>query len=104
MAAKSKAKSAGKLTGAARTKALKGLDGWAPSEAGDAIFKSFKFDDFIEAFGFMSQIAIIAQAMDHHPEWFNVYNKVDVKLTTHDAGGLTKKDIDLAKEMDARAP
>lgn len=103
MAAKSKAKSAGKLTGAARTKALKGLDGWAPSEAGDAIFKSFKFDDFIEAFGFMSQIAIIAQAMDHHPEWFNVYNRVDVTLATHDADGVTALDVELATFCDAAA-
>ncbi|BCW87410.1 Putative pterin-4-alpha-carbinolamine dehydratase [Alphaproteobacteria bacterium SO-S41] len=93
-----------KLTGAARTKALKKLDGWVLSDEGDAIFKSYKFGDFIEAFGFMTSIAIIAQAMDHHPEWFNVYNKVDVKLTTHDAGGLTANDIALAGEMDARAP
>lgn len=104
MPAKSKPKKPAKLTGAARTKALAKLDDWVLSEEGDAIFKSYKFQDFIEAFGFMSAMAIVAQAMDHHPEWFNVYNKVDVKLTTHDAGGLTLKDIALAQEMDARAP
>ena len=92
-----------KLAAAARTRALKTLPGWLPSEKGDAIFKSFAFKDFAGAFGFMASIAVIAEAMNHHPEWFNVYNKVDVKLTTHDAGGLTRKDIELARAMDARA-
>jgi 4a-hydroxytetrahydrobiopterin dehydratase len=92
-----------KLEGEARTKALKALKGWEEVEGGAAISKTYKFKDFIEAFGFMSSAAIIAQAMDHHPEWFNVYNKVEVTLTTHDSGGLTQNDIDLAKALDERA-
>ena len=65
--------------------------------------KSFKFKTFGQAFGFMTQSALAAEKMDHHPEWFNVYNRVDVKLTTHDAQGLTSLDIDLAKKMDGFA-
>jgi len=92
-----------KLEGDARSAALKTLNGWAEVRDGAAIAKTYKFKDFIEAFGFMSSAAIIAQAMDHHPEWFNVYNKVEVTLTTHDSGGLTRNDIDLARAMDERA-
>lgn len=92
-----------KLEGDARAGALKTLKGWTEARDGAAIAKTYKFKDFIEAFGFMSSAAIIAQAMDHHPEWFNVYGRVDVRLTTHDAGGLTQKDIDLARAMDTRA-
>jgi len=92
-----------KLEGEARAAALKTLKGWTEVKDGAAIAKSYKFKDFIEAFGFMSSAAIIAQAMDHHPEWFNVYNKVEVTLTTHDSGGLTQNDIDLALAMDERA-
>lgn len=89
-----------KLTGAARADALAGLDGWSEVDGRDAIQKSFTFKTFNEAFGFMSRIALVAEKMDHHPEWFNVYNRVDVTLATHDAGGVTAKDIALAKTMD----
>jgi len=92
-----------KLTGAARTDALAELDGWTEAEGRDAIQKSFKFKTFNEAFGFMSRAALVAEKMDHHPEWFNVYNRVDVTLATHDAGGVTEKDIKLAKSMNAFA-
>jgi len=78
------------------------LDGWTGGD--DFITRVFKFDDFAAAFGFMSEIAIHAQAMDHHPEWFNVYNRVDVTLTTHDAGGVTDKDVALAKAMETAFP
>lgn len=77
------------------------LDGWTGGD--DFITKVFKFDDFVEAFSFMTHIAIIAEKMDHHPEWFNVYNRVDVTLTTHDAGGVTEKDVALAKAMEKAA-
>jgi len=79
------------------------LDGWR-SHAGprDAIEKTFKFDDFKSAFAFMTACALAAEQADHHPEWFNVYNRVEVLLTTHDADGVTLKDITLAKFMDAR--
>ena len=77
------------------------LDGWTGGD--DFITKVYRFDDFAQAFGFMTRIAIIADKMDHHPEWFNVYNSVDVTLTTHDAGGLTEKDIILAKAMENAA-
>ena len=76
--------------------ALQKLEGWKKSEAKNAIFKSFKFKNFNEAFAFMTRIALKAEKMDHHPEWFNVYNRVDITLTTHDAGGITSKDINLA--------
>jgi 4a-hydroxytetrahydrobiopterin dehydratase len=66
---------------------------------GEAIAKSFKFENFNEAFGFMTRVALLADKMDHHPEWFNVYNKLDVTLSTHDAGGVTQNDIDMAKAM-----
>lgn len=75
--------------------------GWARAEGRDAITKSYKFKDFIEAFGFMARAALIAEKMAHHPEWFNVYNKVDVTLTTHSKGGVTDLDIKLAAAMDA---
>ena len=77
------------------------LPGWTGGD--DFITKVFKFDDFAAAFGFMSEIAVVAEAMNHHPEWFNVYNRVDVTLTTHDAGGVTEKDVALAKRMEAAA-
>ena len=77
------------------------LDGWTGGD--DFITKVFKFEDFAEAFGFMTRIAIIADRMDHHPEWFNVYNRVDVTLTTHDAGGVTEKDVALARAMEKAA-
>lgn len=77
------------------------LDGWTGGD--DFITKVFKFEDFVSAFGFMTQIAIIAEKMNHHPEWFNVYNRVDVTLTTHDAGGVTDKDVALAEAMEKAA-
>lgn len=77
------------------------LEGWTGGD--DFIKKVFRFEDFAEAFGFMTRIAIIADKMDHHPEWFNVYNRVDVTLTTHDAGGVTDKDIALAEAMEKAA-
>ena len=77
------------------------LEGWTGGD--DFITKVFRFEDFASAFGFMAQIAIIADKMDHHPEWYNVYNRVDVTLTTHDAGGVTQKDIDLALAMEKAA-
>jgi len=92
-----------KLDGAARAEALAALDGWALVEGRDAINKTFQFDDFNAAFGFMSRAALKAEAMDHHPEWFNVWNRVEVTLSTHDAGGLTALDMELANFMDAAA-
>ena len=92
-----------KLTGSARKSALAKLDGWSEVEARDAITKKFMFSDFNEAFGFMSRAALIAEKNDHHPEWRNVYKTVEVVLATHDAGGVTKLDIELAKAMNAIA-
>jgi len=76
------------------------LKGWSAVEGRDAISKSYKFANFNAAFGFMTRVALKADQMDHHPEWFNVYSKVDVTLSTHDAGGVTAKDVELAKFMD----
>lgn len=92
-----------KLDVAARDTALATLDGWTLVDGRDAISKTFTFGDFNAAFGFMSRAALKAEAMDHHPEWFNVWNKVDVVLSTHDAGGLTKLDMELAAFMDGLA-
>jgi 4a-hydroxytetrahydrobiopterin dehydratase len=92
-----------KLEGAARAEALAGLKGWAPVDGRDAIAKSFVFKDFNQAFGFMTRAALVAEKMDHHPEWSNVYRTVDVTLSTHDAGGLTELDVRLAQAMDAIA-
>jgi 4a-hydroxytetrahydrobiopterin dehydratase len=89
-----------KLAGAARTEALRGLAGWSEVENRDAIRKQFQFGTFGEAWGFMSQVALLAEKMDHHPEWFNVYNRVDIVLSTHDAGGLSERDIKLARAID----
>lgn len=83
--------------------ALKDLPGWAAVAGRDAISRSYKFKDFSAAFGFMTRVALKAEQMDHHPEWFNVYSKVDVVLTTHDAGGVTSKDVELARFMEAVA-
>jgi 4a-hydroxytetrahydrobiopterin dehydratase len=92
-----------KLSAAARTAALAGLSGWAEVDGRDAIAKTFTFKDFNEAFGFMSRVALKAEAMNHHPEWCNVWNRVEVTLSTHDAGGLTELDIELAAFMDGAA-
>lgn len=77
------------------------LSGWAAVDGRDAIRKVYKFADFNEAWGFMNRVALKAEQMDHHPEWFNVYNTVDVTLATHDASGVTQLDLDLAQFMDA---
>lgn len=83
---------------------LSTLKGWKKLTERSAIFKSFKFGDFNEAWGFMSRIALLAEKADHHPEWFNVYNKVEVTLTTHDAGGISERDIQMARKIDRIAP
>ena len=82
-------------------KAVAELSGWSEVEGRDAIQKVFKFKDFNDAFGFMSCVALMAEKLDHHPEWSNVYNRVEVVLTTHSAGGVTELDLKLAKFMDA---
>lgn len=92
-----------KLDDKKRSAALATLQGWTPAADRDAITKTFKFKDFNSAFAFMSRVALLAEKMDHHPEWFNVYNTVEVTLTTHDAGGLSQKDIDMAEAMEAYA-
>ena len=89
-----------KLVGARRQAALAELHGWAEVEDRDAIRKTYHFPDFATAWGFMSRVALKAEKMDHHPEWFNVYNRVEVTLSTHDANGLTRRDIELAQRMD----
>ena len=91
-----------KLDPAARGDALAALErtGWQEVEGRDAITKRFVFGNFVEAFGFMSQVALLAEKANHHPEWFNVYKTVDVTLSTHDAGGLSQLDVDLAHKMD----
>ena len=83
--------------------ACEGLAGWSVAEEGDAIQKSFEFENFNEAFAFMTRVALKAEQMDHHPEWMNVYNRVKVRLTTHDADGVTALDVELAKFMDSIA-
>jgi len=92
-----------KLTGSTRKSALAKLDGWSEVEGRDAISKKFAFKDFNEAFGFMARVALIAEKLDHHPEWFNVYNRVEVTLATHDAGGVTERDVKLAEAIDRLA-
>lgn len=92
-----------KLTGAARKAALAPLKHWKKVPGRDAIAKDYRFGDFNEAFGFMTRVAIKADAMDHHPEWSNVYNRVSITLTTHDAGGVSQRDVDLAKFIDSIA-
>ena len=84
--------------------AIAQLQGWAPAEGRDAIVKTFRFEDFNAAFGFMTRTALAAEKLDHHPEWFNVYNRVEVLLATHDADGVTALDVELARIMDAAAP
>ena len=88
-----------KLEKSAVDEALKKLDGWARAEGKDAIFKSFTFKGFSSAWAFMSRVALLAEKMNHHPEWFNVYKRVDVTLTTHDAGGVTALDLEMAEKM-----
>ena len=92
-----------KLDPTARRDAVAMLSGWSDVEGRDAITRNFEFKDFNEAFGFMTRCALMAEKMDHHPEWFNVYNKVEVTLATHDAGGVTELDIRLANFMNQAA-
>ena len=93
-----------RLTGAARQTALRELHGWSEVEDRDAIRKSFHFSDFSEAWAFLSRVALAAEKMDHHPEIFNVYNRVEIALSTHDADGLSERDIRLAHIIDELAP
>ena len=88
-----------KLSPDARKAALARLSGWSEAEGRDAIAKKFTFKDFNAAFGFMTRAALVAEKMDHHPEWFNVYKTVEVTLSTHDAGGVTELDVKLAEAM-----
>lgn len=88
-----------RLSDDAITKALAELPGWQRVEGRHALRKSFKFPDFNAAFAFMTRCALLAEKMDHHPEWFNVYNKLDVILTTHDADGISERDLKMAKAM-----
>jgi 4a-hydroxytetrahydrobiopterin dehydratase len=90
-----------KLTRSEAEAALVELDGWDFDRDGDAIRKIFKFADFSAAWGFMNRVALIAEKSDHHPEWFNVYNKVDITLTTHDAAGLSERDVKMARAIEA---
>jgi 4a-hydroxytetrahydrobiopterin dehydratase len=92
-----------KLTGSARKTALDKLQGWSEVKGRDAISRKFTFEDFNAAFGFMTRAALVAEKLDHHPEWFNVYNKVEVTLASHDGGGVTERDIALAEAMDRLA-
>ena len=92
-----------KLEGTARKAALAGLQDWREVDGRDAIARKFVFKDFNQAFGFMTRVALVAEKMDHHPEWFNVYRTVEVTLATHDAGGLTRRDVELAQRMDQLA-
>ena len=79
------------------------LPGWKLVEGRDAITRAFRFKDFSEAWGFMARVALLAEAQDHHPEWFNVWNRVEITLSTHDAGGLSSRDVRLAQAIDAIA-
>jgi len=89
-----------KLTDAQRIEALGRLKGWGHDAKTNALTRDFKFKDFSEAFAFMTRVALLAQAANHHPEWSNVYNKVTICLTTHDAGGMTARDVALAEAID----
>jgi 4a-hydroxytetrahydrobiopterin dehydratase len=92
-----------RLTAEARQSALSELPGWSEVKGREAITKTFVFKDFNEAFGFMSRAALVAEKHDHHPEWRNVYKTVEVVLATHDAGGVTRKDVELATAMNSIA-
>lgn len=90
-----------KLDEEERALALRNLPEWTPVQEPEGIRRLFTFKDFVGAFGFMTKVALLAEKADHHPEWSNVYNRVDITLTTHDAGGLSRRDIDLATQIDA---
>ena len=92
-----------KLDDAQRSALLARFPEWTHEPSRDAITRQFKFDDFAQAFGFMASVAIVAEKMDHHPEWSNVYNRVDILLTTHDADGLSERDAKLAEAIEALA-
>ena len=92
-----------KLTDAERDAALAGLPEWALRADGLAICRTFTFADFSEAFAFMTRVALLAEKADHHPEWSNVWNRVEITLTTHDAGGLSQRDLRMATALDAMA-
>jgi len=92
-----------KLDDEARADALASLPEWTFDAQAGGIRRTLRFADFAEAFGFMTRVAIVADKADHHPEWFNVYNRVEILLTTHDAGGLSHRDVDLARTIDAMA-
>ena len=91
------------LVGVERAKALHELHGWAEAKGRDAITKSYQFKSFSQAWGFMSRVALYAEKADHHPEWTNIYGRVDVTLSTHTAGGVTEQDVALAKKMEMLA-
>ncbi|HXP75284.1 MAG TPA: 4a-hydroxytetrahydrobiopterin dehydratase [Stellaceae bacterium] len=93
-----------RLHGQARGAAIRQLNGWSEVEDRDAIRKTYHFGTFREAWGFMSEVALLAEKMDHHPEWFNVYNRVEIILTTHDVEGVSDRDIALARAIDEIAP
>jgi len=86
-----------------RAELLPGLEGWRLVEGRDALTKRFVFDDFVQAFGWMTRVALVAERLNHHPEWVNVYRAVEVTLISHDAGGLTRRDVELARRMDRLA-
>jgi 4a-hydroxytetrahydrobiopterin dehydratase len=90
-----------RLDDAARSRLAAELPDWSPAEGRDAIRRSFRFRDFSEAWGFMARVALLAEAQDHHPEWSNVWNRVEILLATHDAGGLSERDLRLARSIDA---
>ena len=92
-----------KLAATERAAALGGLDEWSEADGRDAIQKTFRFENFNAAFAFMANVAMMAEKMDHHPEWLNVYDRVEVTLSTHEAGGVTERDIRLARFMDEAA-
>ena len=93
-----------KLSEAERNAALAELKNWRATEGRDAIQRSFKFKNFSEAWGFMNRVALLAETQDHHPEWSNVYNRVEILLATHDCGGLSERDLKLARAIDKLLP
>ena len=92
-----------KISTEERSRALAQLEGWEAAKNREAIVKEYRFANFSQAFAWMTQVALLAEKMDHHPEWTNVYSRVSVVLTTHDAGGITQNDLDMAKQMDLYA-
>ncbi|CCG41738.1 4a-hydroxytetrahydrobiopterin dehydratase [Magnetospirillum molischianum] len=91
------------LSGAERTAALASLSGWTERDGGSSLARDFVFRDFAEAFAFMTRVALAAERLEHHPDWTNRWNRVEITLTTHEAGGLTERDISLAREIDRAA-